>query len=140
MIRSIITPPPPPTNTCAFAYSKHLARRRHLSCHVLNYISMLMVAMLMITAIYFKWVIISRRLHLGMALRALTNILPGGNRLAMMSCRSVPPLCILAPRSRLPTSSSLHLFVLCFNLRIACQEQSSVAIPPHNSAPRHTKR
>lgn len=52
----------------------------------------------------------------------------------------VPPLCARTPRSCLPTSSSLHLFVLCFNLRIACQEQSSAAIPLHNSAPRNTER
>lgn len=107
---------------------------------MLGYISVIMVTMLMIRAIYFKWVIIGGRLYLAMAMRALTDILPSGNRLAMMSCRSAPPLCALAPHPCLPTSSSLHLFVLCFNLRMPCQEQSSAAIPPHNSAPRNTKR
>lgn len=41
---------------------------------------MIMVTTLMIRAIYFKWVIISGRLYLMMVMRALTDILPGGNR------------------------------------------------------------
>lgn len=45
-----------------------------------GYISMIMVAMLMIRAIYSKWVIISGRLYLVMVMRALTDILPSGNR------------------------------------------------------------
>lgn len=45
-----------------------------------GYISMIMDMMLMIRAIYFKWVIIRGRLYLGMVMRALTDILPSGNR------------------------------------------------------------
>lgn len=59
---------------------------------MLGYISTIMVTMLMIRAIYFKWVIIGGRLHLAMAMRALTDILPSGNSLAMMSCRSAPAI------------------------------------------------
>ncbi len=42
-----------------YAYYKHSVCWRHLSSHMLGYISVIMVTMLMIRAIYFKWVIIS---------------------------------------------------------------------------------
>lgn len=61
-------------------YYKHSVCWWHLSSHMLGYISMIMVTMLMIRAIYFKWVIISGRLYLVMVMRALTDILLSGNR------------------------------------------------------------
>ena len=63
-----------------YAYYKHSVCWWHPSSHMLGYISMIMVTMLMIRAIYFKWVIISGRLYLVMVMRALTDILPSGNR------------------------------------------------------------
>lgn len=123
-----------------YAYYKHSVCRWHPSSHMLGYISMIMVTMLMIRAIYFKWVIISGRLYLVIVMRALTDILPCGNRwwwwateVCYCSALSILSLC-------LSTSSSLHLFVLWFNLRITSQEQSSAAIPPHDGVSRNTKR
>lgn len=67
-------------HTYAYIYYKYSVCWWHLSSHMLGYISTIMVTMLMIRAIYFKWVIISGRLYLMMVMRALTDILPGGNR------------------------------------------------------------
>lgn len=89
-----------------YAYYKHSACLRHPSSHMLGYISTIMVTILMIRAIYFKWVIISGRLYLVMVMRALTDILQSGNRswwwateecyycvLSFSPCVSVPHCC-----------------------------------------------
>lgn len=122
-----------------YAYYKHSVCWWHPSSHMLGYISMIMVTMLMIKAIYFKWFIISGRLYLVMVMRALTDILPNGNRWwwwATEVCYYSAFILSLC----LSTSSSLHLFVLWFNFRITSQEQSSAAIPLHNGVSRNTKR
>lgn len=67
------------THSCRYTNYKYSVWWWHLSSPTLVHISVIMVTMLMIRAIYFKWVIISGRLYLVMVMRALTDILPSGN-------------------------------------------------------------
>lgn len=104
---------------------QHSVCRWHPSSHMLGYISAIMVAMLMIRAICFKWVIISGRLPCD-GDEGFDRYMPSGNRWRWWATEA-SCYCVL---SRSPcvssTSSSLHLFVLWFNFQITGVRSSQV--------------
>lgn len=112
-------------------YYKHSVCWWQVSSHALGYISMIVVTMLMIRAIYFKWVIISGRRYLMMVMRSLRDIWPGGNRWWWWA-REVSYYSAIS-FSSFVSPPHCHLASFSFGSILESQVRSSQVLPFHHT-------